>query len=334
MGSGQVQFMRLVFFIYFASFSLLLLSTSAEAHGARGGLPIGRVAEVFYSRRAPHLFSSQLNQLLNGARIPGLSGSQSAFLIEKKTLSAKALISGIVQEVNSGNIGSGQIYATGYQQLFGAPVAAVFPGTFVALGSNPLNGPTGARYIIPFPGNFASFTYAAVKQPGTVRPTMPALRLSGAQQIGLNQLKGLVSVATAAGRNVALTGLTGGFLSGTGYAYLGGTTFEAGATNGFAFGNSPLNVQPSFPHYIAVYPNQSNYLNFLNKINIPVSSFQIAGTAYQGGRPPTPLIFRGFTLVAGGMNPLYLGQRSRPAFMNIGAPYTIPAFIRLKLLNL
>jgi hypothetical protein len=101
------------------------------------------------------------------------------------------------------------------------------------------------------------------------------------------------------GQKIATTGLTGGYLSGTWYYGSGYTGGSAYAVGGFAFGKNALNtnINGSASPSINLLPS---YLTFLNKINVRLSSAQIAGNVYYENSFDSYSPF----LLASGANPL------------------------------
>jgi hypothetical protein len=298
-----------------AFLTLFALGNQANAHGVVTPFPIGHhIALSTHAAITGHALNALLLKpsahsvlALNSTRIPGFSGSQSIFKGELKTYTGQGVIQGIIKQFNSGNI-SGQFVGTGYETDFGSPSV----GGNIILTFGPNNPAfTNPPATISSPGLTAiTFSPAGSAKSGLLGIT--PLHLSGSQRIIQNQLNGIILNGVKVGRTVAQTGLTGGYFSGTYYGNLGtAPTFRAGGTFGTAFGNSPLNVHiPAGSELISGLPNQPSYLNFLNKINIPISSAQVYSQAYAtvGGpfhlSPGSPFIF------TAGSNPLNVPSAS------------------------
>jgi hypothetical protein len=269
-GTGMAKSRTLAFLTLFA------MGNQANAHGLVGPTPLGHFAlsaHSFFVKPSAH------SSLLLNTRLPGLSGSQSIFRNEIKDYTGQGVYQGIVAQFNSGNIG-GQINSTIYEQLYTEPPGTIESGNvLLTFGtSNPLftNPPPTISVFTP---TSVSFTPSLGSARGGLLG-VTSIRLSGTQRIIQNQLNGLILNGVKVGRTVAATGLTGGYFVGTAY---GGTppNFTAFGNVGTAFGNSRLNFNiPTNDTSANPFPNQTSYLNFLNKINIPVGSAQIYAAAY------------------------------------------------------
>jgi hypothetical protein len=282
--------------------ALLTLGNQAGAHGLAVPFPIGhRVALSTHTAALNALLvkpSAHSTLALTSTRILGLSGSQSIFKGEVKTYTGQGIIQGIIGQYNQGNISVGQFNGSAYQQLYGDNTTSVFQLVLAVGGNNPLV--TNPPPSISNPGaTFFSVTPTKGGSAGFISP----IRLSGTQRIIQNQLNGIILNGVRVGRTVAITGLTGGFIEGTGYQTVSGNNFIAFGNIGNAFGNSPLN-NPLLTT-VSSFPNQPSYLNFLNKINIPIGSANLYGRIYNLTTPGTySFNGTGFFINTAGSNPL------------------------------
>jgi hypothetical protein len=274
----------------------------------------------------PHLSNIQ-NHLVLTQHIPGVSGSASNFYFQTKALTGQSVIQGLVQQINSGNILNGNTFGTFYQSTFSGAFTTAFPNVYIALGSNP-NNVVLPSASIPFPGTSSSFNFTSIKMPGAGGVSLvPLAHLSGAQAASRNQLNRIISNGVAGGRQLANTGLTGGYLTSTGFENAGVSTYDAFGRVGLAFGNSPFNTN-IFQNGTATFPNAASYLNFKNHINLSVSSSQISGQLFENfATHPAPLVHDGYFVLAGGSNPANIQHFFLGTIF--GPPVTVPSFVRV-----
>ncbi len=80
----------------------------------------------------PTLQSASFNKLTTELlynRVPGYSGATSALFAQTKAASGSGILNGIYSKINSGQVGSGQLNGTFYQQSLGSNSSTTFQNT-------------------------------------------------------------------------------------------------------------------------------------------------------------------------------------------------------------
>ena len=277
----------------------------AQAHAPI--IPVAKVLPAHHALLAlrtlsgrPFVEPTSFNRLTRDLlynHIPGYSGANSNLLMETKQATGTGILNGIYSKLNSGQVGSGQVVGTFYQQFLGSTSNTAFPGAYIALGANPLNVPSPPATILASSNSAFSLLKTSSGKGGVL--LLDAVRKLNAKPALSNPVELAGFNGLKAGQKIATTGLTGGFLTGTWYESLGPNRGTAYAVGAFAFGKNPYNITTfgSAPTSINLLPS---YLTFLNKINVRLSSAQISGNLYSNNVYDTNSPF----LLASGANPL------------------------------
>jgi hypothetical protein len=223
-------------------------------------------------------------------RTNGLSGAQSAYVNQIRTITSSGLNIGINNAINhalQGQITNGVLQGTQYDSYGGNSNFERFAPHTLAFGSNPLsfNGSDPGNTSVP--STVTNFlTFASSPRIGGKSGGIGAFyHLSGSERVAQNQLKGIAGSAVLTGskigNSIVSSPIVGGQFYGTDYELEGfGNTYSKNATFDFAFGSDPLNTGGGFGFVTLNTSLFRNYIQLANGRVFTFSSGLLQATTY------------------------------------------------------
>jgi hypothetical protein len=252
---------------------------------------------------------------VGSGRIPGLSGSASAFANQTRLITQNGVNFGVSQSLANalnGPLSSGVINGTFYEAVSGTPPFIKYPQPqfIVALGNSPYSthGFQTGMTIPTTIGNSLVFSPASFTHGSKVVGSLiPPPYLSGSQRAFQDRLRAITNNAVAAGEKLGnsefSSPIVAGNLYGTGYYQFNTAAppFVYGAHGIFdlSFGSDPLNTPGGGGGINLNLASLRDYIQLANGKVFSFSSGLLAVSGYYQSGP-----FQGNRIFAIGNNPL------------------------------